>query len=220
MISFKGQTPALDVPFMERIFSYMVRDVIDLVAGNVRALRTARGLSAAELAAASGVGKATLSRVEAGQANPTVETLYALADALGVPFGALTSPPPATVQLVRAAAAPRIGGAVEARVVDRLHSPPLVEVLDVVFPPGRVRESRPHPAAVIERLLLVRGRLRAGPVGETVELAAGDLLRFPGDVPHLYSALGRSAAQAVVLMVYPRAIALVEHRPEATGDVL
>jgi transcriptional regulator with XRE-family HTH domain len=182
----------------------MVRDVVDLVAANVRTLRAQRGLTAAALAAASGIGKATLSRIEAGQANPTVETLYALADALGVSFGALTTPLPTAVQLVRAADAPRIGGAVEARVADRLHAPPLVELLDVVFPAGRVRSAAPHPRGVVERLLVVRGRLRAGPAGEEVELEPGDLLRFPGDVPHSYAAL-EGSAQAVVLMVYPRA---------------
>jgi transcriptional regulator with XRE-family HTH domain len=180
-----------------------VRDVIDTVAANVRALRRQRGISAGALAAASGVGKATLSRIEAGQANPTVETLYALADSLGVSFGALTSAAPAPVQLVRAGDAPRVGGAVEARVVERVYAAPLVELLDVVFSPGRVRESGPHPAGVTEHLLLVRGRLRAGPSDETIDLEPGDLLRFPGDVPHVYAALRGRAAQAIVLMTYP-----------------
>jgi transcriptional regulator with XRE-family HTH domain len=187
---------------MEQILSRTVRDVIDLVAVNVRTLRAQRGLSAGALAAASGVGKATLSRIEAGQANPTVETLYALADALGVSFGALTTPLPASVQLVRAAEAPRISGAVEARVVDRMHAPPLVEMLDIVFPAGRVRSAAPHPRGVVERVLVVRGCLRAGPAGEEVDLQPGDLLRFPGDVPHSYAAV-EGSAQAVVVMVYP-----------------
>jgi transcriptional regulator with XRE-family HTH domain len=187
---------------MEQIVSQKMQDVIQAVSANVRRLRAARGLSAGALAAASGVGKATLSRIEAGQANPTVETLYALADALGVSFGALTSEGTPGVHLIRAAEAPRVGGTVQVRVVDRLYGAPLVEVLDVVFPAGRVRQADPHQPGVTEQLVLVRGRLRAGPTDQPVELDPGDVLRFPGDVPHVYAALDRADAQAIVLMTY------------------
>jgi transcriptional regulator with XRE-family HTH domain len=187
---------------MEQIFSQMMQDVIEAVAANVRRLRTTRGLSAGALAAASGVGKATLSRIEAGQANPTVETLYALADALGVSFGTLTSAAVPRVQLVRAAEIPRVGGAVQVRAVDRLYGAPLVEVIDVLFPAGKVREADPHPPGVTEHLLLVRGRLRAGPADEPAELEPGDLLRFPGDAPHVYAALDGQDAHAIGWMTY------------------
>ena len=42
---------------------------------------------------------------------------------------------------------------------------------------------------MIEHVLLTEGRLRAGPADAPVELDAGDVLRFPGDVPHSYEAL-------------------------------
>jgi transcriptional regulator with XRE-family HTH domain len=179
-----------------------MQDLIYAVAANVRRLRAVRGLSAGALAAASGVGKATLSRIEAGQANPTVETLYALADALGVSFGTLTSAETPRVRVTRAADTPRVGGAVQIRVLDRLYGAPLVELLDAVFPAGKVRDADPHPPGVTEHLVVVRGRLRAGPARQPVELDAGDLLRFPGDVPHVYAALGGEDAEAIVLMTY------------------
>jgi transcriptional regulator with XRE-family HTH domain len=178
-------------------------ELMHAVARNVRALRSARGMSAGALAQASGVGKATLSRIEAGHANPTVETLYALADALGVSFGALAAVPPSRVQVIRAAEIPAIGGNVEVRVVDRLYGAPLVEVLDLVFPAGKLRESGAHPSGVVEHVVLTDGRLRAGPVDDVVELDAGDVLRFGADVPHLYAALDGVPAKAVVLMTYP-----------------
>src|SRR5689334_1990166 len=57
----------------------------------VRALRTARGMSLSSLAAAAGIGKATLSELEAGRRNPTLDTLYAIAGPLGVPLVALVA---------------------------------------------------------------------------------------------------------------------------------
>ncbi|MCM2416499.1 helix-turn-helix transcriptional regulator [Streptomyces sp. RKAG290] len=49
----------------------------------LRALRQEQGLSLSELSRRSRVGKGTLSELESGQRNPTLETLYALTTALG-----------------------------------------------------------------------------------------------------------------------------------------
>jgi len=181
----------------------MKRKAIRAVAANVRALRVARGMSLGDLALASGAGKATLSRIEAEQGNPTVETLYALADALGVPFGALTAQAAPGARHVRAADVPRIGGSIEARVLTQIAGGALVEALEVIFPAGQVRSASAHPAGVTEHLLLTDGRLRAGPVDALTELEPGDVLRFAGDVPHQYTALGDQPARAIVLMAYP-----------------
>ena len=78
------------------------------IAASVRDLRGRSGHSLAEVAAAAGIGKSTLHAIEAGVANPGIETLWALARALGVPFGALLEQPQATTRVVRAAEAPRI----------------------------------------------------------------------------------------------------------------
>jgi XRE family transcriptional regulator, regulator of sulfur utilization len=176
--------------------------VIRAVAANVRALRLARGMSLNELATASGTGKGTLSRIEAAQANPTVETLYALADALGVPFGSLTAVRGPSVEHVRAADLAVVSGAIQARVLTQATGAKLVEALDIVFHAGQTRSSNPHPAGVIEHILLTEGRLRAGPAGAEVDMDTGDVLRFPGDVPHSYTALDGKPARAIALMAY------------------
>src|SRR3954470_10217648 len=73
------------------------------LAANLRRLRIAARTSLSELARATGVGKATLSAIENGHANPTVETLAALAAALGVPLvDLLAVAAPAPVTVVRA----------------------------------------------------------------------------------------------------------------------
>jgi transcriptional regulator with XRE-family HTH domain len=49
-------------------------------------LRRDAGLTLAELAAAADLGKSTLAQLESGKGNPSVETLWAIAAALKVPF--------------------------------------------------------------------------------------------------------------------------------------
>jgi transcriptional regulator with XRE-family HTH domain len=88
------------------------------MAKNVRRLRLARGINLDRLAAASGVGRSTLARLEAGQANPTIETIFAVADALGVSIGALVAESAAPgVYVQRAADAVHVTGGVEASIV-------------------------------------------------------------------------------------------------------
>ena len=67
----------------------MINDLMPVVAANLRRLRADQSRTLSELARASGIAKATLSALEAGKGNPTIETLSALATALGVPFGDL-----------------------------------------------------------------------------------------------------------------------------------
>jgi len=50
----------------------------------VRSLRRGRGFTQSSLATAAGIGRVTLARLEAGRQSPSLATLEALADALGV----------------------------------------------------------------------------------------------------------------------------------------
>lgn len=52
---------------------------------SIKTLREAQGLSVAELARRSGVGRTTLYRIESG-AEPTVRTVRRIATALGLPI--------------------------------------------------------------------------------------------------------------------------------------
>ena len=81
-------------------------DIQQILAANLRRLRIARHLSLSELARATQMSKATLSGVENGRSNPTVDTLAALANALGVSLGELLEESGLDdVTIVRAAAA-------------------------------------------------------------------------------------------------------------------
>jgi transcriptional regulator with XRE-family HTH domain len=62
----------------------MSEDVRRMVGRNVRRLRSAAGLSQAALAERLGVDRAYVSGLELGQRNPTIVTLWHVAQALGV----------------------------------------------------------------------------------------------------------------------------------------
>ncbi len=172
------------------------------IAANLRALRERRNMSVVTLAERSGVGRATLTNLEAGRGNPTIDTLYALADALDAALGDLIDEPRrGPVEVVRAKQGTRVRGAVAARLLDRVRGHRLVEFYEADVA-TRARHAGPHPAGVVESILVTSGRLRTGPAAEPVELGPGDFVRFPGDVPHVYQALG-APAHVVLLVSHP-----------------
>ena len=83
----------------------------ELVAASLKRERTRAGLSLTELARRAGIGKSTLSQLESGEGNPSVETLWALSTALGVQFSALLDSPIPTVEVIRFGEGPVIPAA-------------------------------------------------------------------------------------------------------------
>jgi transcriptional regulator with XRE-family HTH domain len=171
----------------------------------LRRERDRAGLSLTELARRAGLAKSTLSQLEAGDGNPSVETLWALGVALGVPFSRLVEPPVPAVRVIQRGEGPRIrseqadftgtlltAGSVHAR----------RDVYLVEQEPGEVRAARPHTPGAVEHLVVAAGRMRAGPTGDEVELGPGDYVAFAGDVPHTYAAL-KPGTFAILVMEHP-----------------
>ncbi len=172
------------------------------IAFNVRRLRIENGLSLSELARASGVSKGTLSRLETGSRNSTIKTLIALANSLNVTVDDILSDEFSGLQVIRPSEENWVrGSTLGVRLLDHLPGRSLVDVYEATFTGGMSREAEGHGAGVLEHLFLTTGRLLVGPVGEAVELEAGDFVRFPADQPHIYEAIDGDA-RAVLLLSY------------------
>jgi transcriptional regulator with XRE-family HTH domain len=166
------------------------------LAANLRRLRVAARVSLSELARATGVGKATLSAIENGRGNPTVETLAALAAALGVPVvDLLEVPAPAPVTVVRAGRGERVGEELER--VGRLAGG--AEVRRAAFEPHALVEAPPLAAGARLHLVVTSGSLVVGPTERISELGSGDYASFPADVPHVFRTAGRRAEAVLVV---------------------
>jgi transcriptional regulator with XRE-family HTH domain len=175
------------------------------VAANVRSLRMQSELTLAELATAAGLGKSTLAQLESGKGNPSVETLWAIAAALQVPFARIVEELRPSTRVVRASEVPPMHSAETpgwaGRLLTASHGRGTFDLYALDLEQGAVRHADPHHAGVLEHLVVVVGRLRAGPASEPVLLEQGDLITFGADVPHIYEAL--ETTHCVLLMAYP-----------------
>jgi transcriptional regulator with XRE-family HTH domain len=165
---------------------------LEVIARSLRRERERVGLSLTELARRAGVAKSTLSQLESGTGNPSVETLWALGVALDVPFSRLVEPPTPVVQVIRAGQGPAVFSERADYVATLLSSCPPGARRDLYLigaEPGEPRRSEPHMAGVVEHVVLSSGRAEVGPDGDPVELAPGDYVAYPGDAPHVFRAL-------------------------------
>ncbi len=162
------------------------------IAASLRRERDRAGVSLTELARRAGIAKSTLSQLENGTGNPSVETLWALGVALGVPFSQLVDPPAPDVRVVRAGTGPRIP-AEQATYAGTLlstgaaHARRDLYVIDQQ--PGPARHAQAHNPGSVEHLIVACGRMVAGPAEAPIELGPGDYASFRGDIPHSYEAL-------------------------------
>lgn len=61
-------------------------DLGKIIAVNLRRLRTERNLTLGQLSKISGISKAMLSDIEKGSSNPTINTIWKIANGLNVPY--------------------------------------------------------------------------------------------------------------------------------------
>lgn len=171
-------------------------DVLDAVGPRLRALRRDRGITLADLSAATGVSESTLSRLESGQRRATLELLLPLARIYDVPLDDLVG-------------APRTGD-------PRIHLKPIRRFGMVFVPLSRrpggtqafkmIIPSRPHPLEPtpqthegFEWLYVLGGRLRLVFGERDLTLAPGEAAEFDTSLPHWLGSADGGAVELLVL---------------------
>jgi transcriptional regulator with XRE-family HTH domain len=186
-----------------------VERAVHSIAQNLRRLRVDRELTLSALAERAGVAKSTVSLIERGQGNPSLDTMWALAGALGVPFSRLfhDSLPHGEARVVRAddparstsfATGPTSRGLL-ARHLLTLPGAELLEIYALELDAGAVRQSEAHEGRVFEHHAVMSGTVEMATASFCENVSAGDLISFRADQPHRYRAIGGPAR---ILSVY------------------
>ncbi|MEU5564660.1 helix-turn-helix domain-containing protein [Micromonospora musae] len=172
------------------------------IAAALRRERERAGLTRADLAHRAGLAESVLARFESADGDPSVGSLWALADALGIPIARLFEGQPREVRMIPAGEGPRIRSE-HADFAGALLSAGSAEVRRDIYlirlEPGAVGNAEAHTPRSVEHVVVATGRLRVGPESELVELGPGDYAAFPADTPHRYEALARNTMAVLVL---------------------
>src|SRR6266540_2033410 len=182
------------------------RDLTPVVGGNLRRLRGQRGLSLERLAQVSGVSRAMLGQIELGQSAPTINVLWKIASALGVPFSALISArTQGTLHVLRAEQAKVLAshdGSFTSRALFPFDEPRRVEFYELRLAPGGVERADAHNPGTTENIVVAKGTVEIEVEARKEVLSAGDAMVFEADVPHVYRSRADGESVMYLVMTY------------------
>lgn len=165
---------------------------ISIIAESLVRERTRTGLSLAEIARRAGIAKSTLSQLEAGNGNPSIETLWALCVALNIPFAKLLEPAAHTTQVIRRGEGNKVVAEhADYQAILLASCPPGArrDIYLLLTEPGSDRLSHPHTPGSVEHIIVTQGRALLGLKSSPEILTAGDYICYPGDREHIFKAL-------------------------------
>jgi len=168
-----------------------MNDELEHVGPRLRAARHARGLTLEDLAAQAGMSTSTLSRLESGKRQASLELLVPLTRQLGIRIDDLVQPETRD---------PRVRRPVIHR--DGLTIAPLapegaaIHTYKITYPPvDTLPELRVHDG--YEWLYVLTGKLRLRLGEQDLVLTRGEAAEFDTRVPHAMNADGKHPAQVL-----------------------
>ena len=177
----------------------------------VQRLRKAYNLSLSELSEQSGVAKSIISQIERNETNPTLATIWRLAQALDVSIERVLqaaedepflekSTRGDTPHLVSDDGKCRLG------IIGWIKTVEWLQWYDFQADPGGVLESDPHQRGSVESLSVISGELEVEVSGVIETARAGDTLRYRCDRPHVIRNVTKKPAHATMVCILKAAV--------------
>ncbi|MGB7245119.1 MAG: XRE family transcriptional regulator, partial [Methylovirgula sp.] len=170
----------------------------------VQRLRKANNLSLSELSEHSGVAKSIISQIERNETNPTLATIWRLAQALDVSIEGVLQVSEDEPFLEKASKGdtPILvsdDGKCQLAIIGWIKTVEWLQWYGFTAQPGGVLESDPHQRGSVECLSVIDGELEIEVGGMIEHAKAGETLRYRCDRPHVIR--NRSDKTATAMMV-------------------
>lgn len=178
--------------------------------------RKEQNMTLSELARKASISKSNLSRLESGDGNPSLETLWSLSSALSINVRDLISPPKMSTKMAHAY--PQFMAKAEASnfSISLLSSCPIGSIRDIYrvkIEPGKPKVSDAHGPNIIEHIILLSGKAEAGPLNAPITLLPGDHITFSGNQQHIYQTNTKRTSAIIVMEHSENSIQIDTHLP-------
>jgi XRE family transcriptional regulator, regulator of sulfur utilization len=172
----------------------------------VQRLRKAYNLSLSELSEQSGVAKSIISQIERNETNPTLATIWRLAQALDVSIERVlhaTADDPFLDKTSRGETPILVSddGKCRLAIIGWLKTVEWLQWYDFRSEPGGVLESDPHQRGSVECLSVLEGELEVEVAGTRENVRAGETLRYRADRPHVIRNRAAEPARATMVCI-------------------
>lgn len=177
-----------------------------VIAINLRNLRTERNLTLGQLSKISGISKAMLSDIEKGGSNPTINTIWKIANGLNVPYTRLMDDIEKEATVVRRSeTAAQEGESEHYRVYCYFRSTPVrnFELFYVELDAKSSNASTGHSEKAQEYIYVIYGGVILHTETGDYTLEEGDSLVFDSSIGHTYINQKNTMAAFMVINYYP-----------------
>jgi len=170
----------------------------------LRRARERRGLSLAQVAQRTGLSKGFLSRVERDDVSPSLDSLVAIADAVGLAMAEVFASLPVTVQRAEERAGEGLPGqGVHDTLLSPVHDRRVTVLESVAFPGGGGGTELYRVPAEVEVCYVVDGLIELVVEDERYELRSGDVATLAADAPHTWRNLDPERVARVLWVITP-----------------
>lgn len=174
------------------------------IGARLRAARLARGLTLEAVGAAAGISQGFVSKLERDQVSPSVASLVAICEAVGLKVGELFEPPPSQIVRAGQGAAINFGGEGAQEFLLTPGSQTDVEVIhSIIEPGGSAGDDLYSLDCDVEFVYVLRGTLTVTLADDDHSLAAGDSMTFRGRDPHTWRNPSRDTVAEVLWVLAP-----------------
>lgn len=159
-----------------------------LVSENIKRIRQEKNLSLGDLAKLSDVSKSMLAQIERGEGNPTLSTLWKIANGMQVSFNTLIAQPKLPYKVTKLVEIEPIldmnGGLKNYSLFSDIENNFSVYQIEVGKEISWISEA--HLCGTAEFVIVIQGTLEIKLEEKTFILKKGENLWFKADVPHSY----------------------------------
>lgn len=181
-------------------------DNINLIIGNnLNKIRKSRGFSLDKLAEITGVSKGMLGQIERGEANPSISTLWKIANGLHISSTSLLEVKPDELVIIKKKdLTPITEGNDKYSVFPAFPFDPSkkFEMLIVDLGVGCVHSSEPHEKGVEEYIYVCKGEFEMTIQGTNYTLKEGDSMKFLADKVHEYRNTSKRVCTLHIIIYY------------------
>jgi transcriptional regulator with XRE-family HTH domain len=177
-----------------------------IISENLKRLRTERNLSLGQLAELSDISKVMLSQIEKGSTNPTINTLWKIANGLKVPYTSLLEQKEEETYITKKSD-------IEMQLNDEGHyrvycyytSTPYrnFELFQIELDEGHSYTSLGHSKKSQEYIMVLEGELTLEVNNKIYKLNPNDSICFSPSNQHIYSNNGKGTLKATMTNFYP-----------------
>ncbi|MGG1661542.1 helix-turn-helix domain-containing protein [Brevibacillus sp. NRS-1366] len=177
-----------------------------VLAENLKNLRASKKLSLDKVAEMTGVSKTMLGQIERGESNPTINTVWKIANGLKISFTSLINhPQPDTIVITQndIQSLQEDNGRYRVYPYFPFEEGRRFEVYTVEIDTGGYLSADPHGPGTEEFITVFEGELTIRIHDGEYTIKSGDSIRFKADRNHVYHNSGTTLTRISMVIYYP-----------------